>query len=68
MCIIDEESCDAFVENCEILTIGGINMKVLILTGSPHSKGTTALLADEVCVGACQFTRTYPFQPLIYKE
>ncbi|EHQ89255.1 flavodoxin family protein [Desulfosporosinus youngiae] len=27
-------------------------MKVLILTGSPHSRGTTALLADEVCVGA----------------
>ena len=27
-------------------------MKTLILTGSPHSQGTTALLADEVCVGA----------------
>lgn len=27
-------------------------MKVLVLTGSPHAKGTTALLADEVCVGA----------------
>lgn len=27
-------------------------MKVLILTGSPHTKGTTALLADVVCVGA----------------
>jgi Multimeric flavodoxin WrbA len=27
-------------------------MKVLILTGSPHSQGTTALLADEFSVGA----------------
>lgn len=27
-------------------------MKVLIITGSPHSKGTTALLADEVSAGA----------------
>ncbi|WP_206811953.1 flavodoxin family protein [Paradesulfitobacterium ferrireducens] len=27
-------------------------MKVLILTGSPHAQGTTALLADQVCVGA----------------
>jgi len=27
-------------------------MKVLILTGSPHLQGTTALLADEVSVGA----------------
>jgi len=27
-------------------------LKVLILTGSPHSKGTTALLADEVYIGA----------------
>ncbi len=27
-------------------------MKVLILTGSPHIRGTTALLADEFCIGA----------------
>lgn len=27
-------------------------MKVLVLTGSPHIKGTTALLADEFCNGA----------------
>ncbi|AET67125.1 NADPH-dependent FMN reductase [Desulfosporosinus orientis DSM 765] len=27
-------------------------MKVLVITGSPHSRGTTALLADEFCVGA----------------
>ncbi|HWR60317.1 MAG TPA: flavodoxin family protein [Clostridia bacterium] len=27
-------------------------MKVLVLAGSPHSKGTTALLADEFCSGA----------------
>ena len=27
-------------------------MKVLVLTGSPHSNGTTALLADEFCMGA----------------
>ncbi|KJR45797.1 Multimeric flavodoxin WrbA family protein [Desulfosporosinus sp. I2] len=27
-------------------------MKILTLTGSPHSQGTTALLADEVCAGA----------------
>jgi len=26
-------------------------MKVLVLTGSPHLKGTTALLADEFCTG-----------------
>lgn len=27
-------------------------MKVLVLTGSPHSNGTTDLLADEFCMGA----------------
>lgn len=27
-------------------------MKVLVLTGSPHAKGTTAFLADEFCTGA----------------
>jgi len=27
-------------------------MKVLVLTGSPHLQGTTALLADEFCMGA----------------
>lgn len=27
-------------------------MKVLVLTGSPHLNGTTALLADEFCIGA----------------
>ncbi len=27
-------------------------MKVLVLTGSPHVKGTTAFLADEFCSGA----------------
>ncbi len=27
-------------------------MKVLVLTGSPHLKGTTAFLADEFCSGA----------------
>lgn len=29
-------------------------MKVLVLTGSPHSSGTTALLADEFCEGAME--------------
>lgn len=29
-------------------------MKIIILTGSPHSNGTTALLADEFCVGAAE--------------
>jgi multimeric flavodoxin WrbA len=27
-------------------------MKILVLTGSPHKAGTTALLADEFCEGA----------------
>lgn len=27
-------------------------MKVLVLTGSPHSQGTTAFLADEFCDGS----------------
>ncbi len=27
-------------------------MKLLVLTGSPHQAGTTALLADEFCAGA----------------
>lgn len=27
-------------------------MKILVLTGSPHEQGTTALLADEFCAGA----------------
>lgn len=27
-------------------------MKILVLTGSPHVRGTTALLADEFCLGA----------------
>ena len=31
---------------------GGVKMKVLVLTGSPHLKGTTAFLADEFCTGA----------------
>lgn len=29
-------------------------MKVLVLTGSPHRNGTTALLADEFCEGAME--------------
>lgn len=29
-------------------------MKVLVLTGSPHTNGTTALLADEFCEGAME--------------
>lgn len=29
-----------------------ISVKVLVLAGSPHSKGTTAFLADEFCIGA----------------
>lgn len=29
-------------------------MKIIILTGSPHSNGTTALLADEFCAGAAE--------------
>jgi multimeric flavodoxin WrbA len=29
-------------------------MKVLVLTGSPHANGTTALLADEFCSGAVE--------------
>ena len=29
-------------------------MKILVLTGSPHKNGTTALLADEFCSGALQ--------------
>lgn len=29
-------------------------MKILVLTGSPHTNGTTALLADEFCDGATQ--------------
>jgi len=29
-------------------------MKVLVLTGSPHANGTTALLADEFCNGAME--------------
>ncbi len=29
-------------------------MKILVLTGSPHIKGTTALLADEFCDGATE--------------
>lgn len=29
-------------------------MKILMLTGSPHAKGTTALLADEFCTGATE--------------
>jgi multimeric flavodoxin WrbA len=30
----------------------GYEMKVLVLTGSPHARGTTAHLADEFCEGA----------------
>lgn len=30
-------------------------MKILVLTGSPHVDGTTALLADEFCEGARDF-------------
>ena len=29
-------------------------MKIVMLTGSPHSNGTTALLADEFCAGASE--------------
>ena len=29
-------------------------MKIVMLTGSPHIKGTTALLADEFCAGAVE--------------
>lgn len=29
-------------------------MKILVLTGSPHTKGTTAWLADEFCTGAAE--------------
>ncbi len=29
-------------------------MKILVLTGSPHANGTTALLADEFCDGATE--------------
>lgn len=29
-------------------------MKIIVLTGSPHAIGTTALLADEFCEGAAQ--------------
>nr|WP_312579940.1 flavodoxin family protein [Sedimentibacter sp.] len=29
-------------------------MKILVLTGSPHTNGTTALLADEFCEGAVE--------------
>jgi len=33
------------------IIIGGIAMKVLVLTGSPHLQGTTAFLDDEYCIG-----------------
>ncbi|WP_291405512.1 flavodoxin family protein, partial [Acidaminobacter sp.] len=38
----------------EQIYLQGDYMKIIILTGSPHSNGTTALLADEFCAGATE--------------
>ncbi len=36
------------------MKVEGADMKILILTGSPHKNGTTSLLTDEFCEGATQ--------------